>query len=79
MLPGECLTNEFVDRKDRRDESNVEQKEQPSNRKSNHCHILTNTNAALCAQICSEAKNRKQPSSETTASDSDRPCLKELD
>ncbi len=43
------LTHEFIEGKDGRNQSNVEQQKQPSNRESNHLMILTNTKAALWA------------------------------
>ncbi|RCL58435.1 MAG: hypothetical protein DBW82_06890 [Synechococcus sp. MED-G68] len=57
----------MIDGEDGRDESDVEGKEQPSDRKSNHCHILTNTNATLRDEICSKTENRRQRSQNTAA------------
>ena len=56
------LPKEPVYGEDGWNKSNVEQQKQPSDRKSNHCHILTKKKAALWAQICSEAKNHPRPS-----------------
>ena len=50
-------TNTLINSKDWRNESNVEQEKQTCDRKSNHCHILTNTKASLRGEICSETKN----------------------
>ena len=50
-------TNPLINSKDWRNESNVEQEKQARDRKSNHCHILTNTKASLRGEICSETKN----------------------
>ena len=56
------LPKEPVYGEDGWNKSNVEQQKQPSDRKSNHCHILTKKKAALWAQIFSEAKNQPRPS-----------------